>query len=291
MPRIALLDPKNLPPGIKIAVNTEVYQKLTGLQPPEFQPERPVKKWYLDTPYDPAPYSFAYFKNFSADGTAQTGETMVSAAWARTVNLPGSRNYPSYATWTAQQPPVKHTNTFQFFDEVPQTVPIQLDVLAYRSQAEEIAQRIGQGAFVREVAENQSTGKFNYDSTDERRAFDVVVIGSDGHTEWGFNAGRLFKDAAIKGVGAPGKWMLINSLQNGMREPLWVPAVTPVASATLGEVPYPVRWPLQPGERFAQGLMGDVGIEMAEAPASAGSGFSAEDRALIVNAARKTLAG
>jgi len=205
-----------------------------GAQAPPWDPKRP-KKYWADTSAvtnvedpDNTPVVYDYF-DFN---TRSFKKMKLSASEAATPNLPGQYTYPAYV--------IMPTSAVMNDPDGGKTT-LNPKILCYRTEAEEIAKELGADTVVQSQA--FTTGPFTIDWNKEHRRIWLIRLGSNY-----LSAAALVQAKAKNGVGAPGKWQILESGQ-----PVWIPEPLETGEHDpRPEVPVPCR-PLAENEALYLG--------------------------------------
>ena len=234
--------------------NRDSYFKVLGVQATPFHTAKPVKYWF-DTSVTGAAATYTVLDvNNPQQPTFKT--ISLTADDARTVNLPGVYNYPSYVV-----APTQCETAFP-------PGPIDPITLSTKAQADALNAEIqGEGAFELSAAVCPPN--------EARRQFVIRKNGLD------LNAGLLLSRKNSFGVGAPGVWDF-----SGL-EPAWNKTIPDTGSTATNVLRTPVRR-LLPNEKFAPTMFNvQIARTDMQGPANNTGSFSDADRALLKKIADK----
>jgi hypothetical protein len=205
----------------------ENYEQTFGLQPPAFDPTRPVKAWFDSSAAERLPgevVTYSVVRKVANEMAWQVAPFVITAEQAAHVNLPGAYRYPAY----------KPAAT-------PATVGAQSLNPVYLTSYDEatnLAKEIGAQQVYEAPVPTIPGQDINWNG-EARRPWHVRMV--NGHA---YAAGILIAQKCARGVGAPGFWRLS---QQG--DPVWQPLEQIASVPNANVMPVPVR-DLLPNERF-----------------------------------------
>jgi hypothetical protein len=230
------------------------FESAFGVQPPAFNPAKPVKTWF-DTTVNSASASYVTLDLNSLKNITLT----LSKEDAASVNLPGSYRYPSYI--------IRPSECLMQAKNAP-LPPSQINplYLSTRAEADKLAVEVG-GTVVLATDLGNSLSDFAVacPANEPRAVWEVVFRGKP------VSAGGLLANKNIAGVGAPGAWDLTGDT------PVWKPSSIPTSSSNYMRVP--VRL-LFPNEKFSATPFG-VYVQRTDMDDPNGGGFLLSDRATL----------
>lgn len=221
---------------VPVFADRDAYKAFTGEQAPPFNPDKPVKRWYVthsmgDRVAD-ATTALAFQTYDIKPDVPVLRQFMLAPADALTVNLPGKYVYPARV--------VAPSGAFYMLNGEKQY--INPTGLATMEEAKELLAELvaaGHPASSAEVVEQARAGMFaiGYEPSEARRIIQITVSGGT------YNVGGLLADKHADGVGSPGAW-------TGPGVPVdWIPAPVMERKGTAGETPVPMR-ALENGETW-----------------------------------------
>lgn len=209
--------------------NRETWEEAHGIQPPPFDPSKPVKCWSITDDTTGLPELFLAVK----PGTTELMTLTMPPAEAAAGNIPGSFRYPPYYN-PAATPAV--TNGFEGILPVNgETLVLAADA---RALATEITMDTGVMAKVKFVPDGPMFQTIW--NGEPRRRIRIEVSGVD------HDASNLMRLRHGEGVNRPGRWTVGNAVV------AWIaahPATEPPPGAA--EIPVPIA-PLLPDEELYQ---------------------------------------
>lgn len=214
----------------------EAFQAFTGEQAPPFDPDAPVKRWYI-THAVSGPVDAGDLLTLQTYDTRPEVPVLrsfrIGGAEAASINLPGAYVYPAAV--------VAPSGAFYMLNGEKQYVSAQ--GLATWEDAKRIGVELMAAGYVLapdSIRELDRVGMFSigYESDENRRLLHIQIKG-ELH-----NVGALMRDQYNEGIGAPGAW---SSPDSGIVD--WIPAPVRERVSTRGEVPTPMR-ALENGESW-----------------------------------------
>lgn len=213
---------------VPIFKTREEFQTFTGEQAPPFNPDMPVKRWYVTHVSGGIvnPEEVLGFQTYDTRPTTPVLRSFrMPGAEALTVNLPGAYIYPAAV--------VAPSGAFYMLNGEKHYISAQ--GLATPADAERILRELvaaGYALNMSNVVRVERTGMFNigYDPGETRRLLQIEIAG-ESH-----NVGALMRDQNNEGVGAPGYW---NPPGAGVVD--WIPQPVRERASTAGEVAVPMR--------------------------------------------------
>lgn len=204
------------------------YEAAFGMQPPPFDPTRPIKRWVItDAVIGPTTYLFW-------DGKSQSiGKFVASKQGAAAVNISGAYRYPKWVNDPESSARVQSDAGVQPINGLSLVRPEDAELVAteLRRDLNDIT--------IQAVQTNPGSGPFRVLwNTETRRRFVIIVGGIARMAE------SLVSQRYERGVGHPGKWIMDGA------EPRFVPAqVATEPPPNAEEIPVPLR-ALLPNERI-----------------------------------------
>lgn len=220
------------------------YLKEFGVQPPPFDPSRPLQRWWdssaaEDEPETQKPYS-SWVRGL--DGKPVYKSFTLPARLARVPNLPGQYAYPK---WN----PAPLKARIRWIDAtLPPPVP---DYFCLEEEAQALQKKTGGMIRIGGVADDGTIGSLIYDPEEKRRPWEILLPNG---TLWQ-NIGSMLRAASAFGVGAPGAWDISKP-----DFPSWVAEQQDTGEKVLQEIPIPQRQLIE-GEEFSRNpFAGDLGV-------------------------------
>jgi hypothetical protein len=225
------------------------YEQTFGVQPPPFDPSKPIKTWFDSSVAGRLPgevVTYSVVRKVEGQAAYAVSPFAITAEDAARVNLPGAYRYPAYVP--ADTPAMAGGQR-----------AINPVFLTERAEAEALGRELGLSVVeipipvlpIHELAWNGET----------RRQWALALPNGKRAV-----AGLLLQQKYAGGIGAPGFWKF-----NAQGYPIWEP-IHPITSNPNAKVmPLPVRG-LLPNERLIADIFGPAVVRTdLEAPGPAGS--------------------
>lgn len=241
--------------GLFTEYTRDGYESTFGIQPPDFNPAKPVKLWFDS---DAVSGQNSKYKTVDAR-TGLYGPLVIPGDDAAAVNIPGGHRF---ASWQ-----IVPTGATRGGGQV------NAKYLSSKGQADTIAAALGGTA-----SEYDGGAYFPifFPDSETRRWYQVTVDGVD------YNVGMLIAQQYANGIGAPGHWQ--KDPVNGY---YWVSAYAPPPPVvSTPKVAMPMR-DLYPGERMIGTLVGIYevvapGVTLPAETAAAGAGLTTDEHAALM---------
>ncbi len=204
----------------------ETYTAATGKSAPPFDPQKPIKTWFVPVPIPGAMFEYLYINARDANDPIKIGK--ISRDDAAQVNLTGRPAYPPYVIAPTPAVIVGKDLTYER--------PLAAVELCTEDQARQLAAELNSTA---EPSISYLDGPlFTTDWRGETRRPYFILVGG----KW-LNAGRLLDMENANGVGHPGSWVMIGTV------PTWFAAALADGSETTYDRLLPPLRPLQAVEK------------------------------------------
>lgn len=270
-----------LPQGTEYYANFANFQVINPSEKLADFADAPIKRWRMKGLVPGQDYTFRYVQH---DLSVQT--MTMKGFDAGQLNLPGLRTvYQKYEDWLAARPKSQSTVSFSFFGSgFTRLVDSDdnLTLLFTPAEASAFAKLVPAGWNLAEAVPPSPASTYNW--ADNCRVWDLIAPGGAR-----YSLGFMFRDASVKGVGAPGKFVVVDKDHPAVAslggEPLvWVPTVIPTGEAETREIPLPQR-DLLPGEKYVATLASTIEIAMDGTPATGAAPGTSD----ILGVAKETL--
>ena len=237
----------------------ESFRAAFGVEAPAFDPSRVIKTWFDSNADTSDAANVVVYKVAAADakGNWSLRQMVIPAVEAATVNLPGAISYPEYVIAPSRAARAGVS-------------PIWPVNLSLESEARTLLAELGLPGLPLVDEGIGTVFPINY-ADDPRRVWNFVYKGV------GYNVGTLIASKFRNGVGAPGHWMVSDTIE-------WIAA--PPAPTGAGDQRPPREIPVRdllPNEKIGMTLMGPTILrtDRQQAAAEASGQFTEADRALL----------
>jgi hypothetical protein len=234
----------------------ESFRAAFGTEAPPYDPSRLIKTWFDTTVDTSDAANIVVYKVISADSKGQWGvrQMVMPAREAATVNLPGAVSYPEYVIVPTKAARGGVTGIW----------PSTLSLL---SEAQSLLRELDlENVELKDEGEGSSL---------------PVIYGDEPRRQWFFfykgstySVGELLASKYRNGVGAPGRWVVEDTIQ-------WL--ADPPAPTGLKDTRAPREIPVRDllaNEKIAMTLMGPV-LVRADSPLDPSSQFTQADRSTL----------